>query len=152
MILTYKLFLERNEVEDYTNYLLDKISDSGIDSLNDKEKQFLDSHKSGNQKEQLDEIRNVFEDSIHGIDVKFIYKGSKPAEPPFLHHLGTLTIDTGKETYEFEGLMSEYYGTFVSEFRNDETSDWDIFEGLEHEYEQFLELVFGELEGHYRLI
>jgi len=151
-ILNFKLFLERNDAEDYTNQLLDKISDMGIDSLTDDERSFLNSHKYGNQEEELNRIKNEFSDTIHGIDVKFIYKGSKPAESPFFHHYGTLIIDTGDREYKFDGSMSEYYGTFVSDFQNDETSDWDIFEGLEHEYEQFLELIFGELEEDYRLI
>jgi len=149
-LFTYKLFLE-GRVEDYTNKLLDKISRSGIDSLSDREMYFLNSHKTGNQDKVLDNIyEKEFEDNIHGIEVKFIYKNSKDYGN-FLNHYGTMIISY-KNEYAFDGYISEYNGGFITMFENDEISDWDLFEGLEHEYEQFLEFIFNELESDYHLI
>lgn len=156
-ILPFKLFVESSE-EDFTNSLLDKISAHGVDSLTSWEKNFLDSHKAGKEKETLSEIedrgiKNEFSDTINGIEVKFLYSGSKLAEAPFFHHYGTLLIKDGPIKHRFEGNMSEYYGTFITSFKDDEGfSDWDAFQGNEYEYEQFIELIFGELQDNYKLL
>ena len=143
-MLNFKLFLEKNEIDTYTDEILDKISRSGMDSLTDYEKDFLNSHKTDNQQEILDSDKHTFKDEIHGIEIEFIYEKSNQTDPPFFLHYGTLIINAGGKEYSFKGSMSEYYGSFTTNFGNGE--DWTLFEGLEHEYEQFLELVFGELE------
>ena len=147
IIKTYKLFLE-SRVDDYTDQLLDKISKHGIESLSDKEREFLDSHKSGTQEETLDKIQNEFSDEFNGIKVTFKYTGSKPLEDGYYAHNGIMVING----VELEGDMAEYHGGFMTDFEDEEYNDWSLVSGHEYEYEQFLELIFGELDANPKLI
>ena len=145
-VLTYSMFKESQE---YTDKILDKISQYGIDSLTNKEKEFLDSHKDGKEEETFNRIKNEFSDTIGDIKVKFIYENTDK-DDGFLTHYGKLILNNGG-TYEFDGSITEFEGTFITDFGNESTNDWLIMEGLEYEYEQFMEYVFGQLTNNYKL-
>ncbi|CAG7580659.1 MAG: hypothetical protein SLAVMIC_00512 [uncultured marine phage] len=146
-IKSYKLFLE-SRIDNYTDELLDKISKHGVKSLSDEERKFLDSHKSGTQEETLDKIQNEFSDEFGGIKVTFKYTGSKKIDNNYYQHNGIMVING----VELEGDMAEYHGGFMTDFEDEEYNDWSLMSGQEYEYEQFLELIFGELDANPRLV
>jgi hypothetical protein len=150
-VLTYNMFKESQE---YTDQILDKISQHGLDSLTSKEKEFLDSHKDGKEDETFKKIKNEFSDILwresgDDIKIKFIYEDTDK-EDGFLTHYGKLVLEDDK-TYEFDGSITEFDGTFITDFENDSINDWMIMEGMEYEYEQFIEYIFGELSDNYKL-
>lgn len=145
-VLKYNMFRETKE---YTDQILDKISKYGIDSLNSKERKFLDSYKDGKEEETFHKIKNEFHEKIGNIDLKFIYKDSEE-DDGFLTHYGTLIIEDEVE-HKYDGSITEFQGTFITDFENEHENDWMIMEGLEYEYEQFMEYIFGELSDNYKL-
>jgi|AntRauTorckE6833_2_1112554.scaffolds.fasta_scaffold00717_10 hypothetical protein len=145
-VLKYNMF---RETKKYTDKILDNISKNGIESLSDEEREFLDSHKDGKEEETYNRIKNEFSDKIGDINVKFIYTDSEE-EDGFLTHYGTLIIEDGIK-HEYDGSITEFQGTFITDFENELENDWMLVEGLEYEYEQFIEYVFGELEDNYNL-
>lgn len=145
-ILTYNMFKESQE---YTDEILDKISKNGIDSLTDKEREFLDSHKDGKEDETYEKIINEFSETIGNIEIKFIYEDTDK-DDGFLTHYGKLILKDDK-VYEFDGSITEFEGTFITDFENDIINDWIVMEGMEYEYEQFIEYIFGKLDNNYKL-
>lgn len=146
-VLKYNMFRETKE---YTDKILDKISKHGIGSLSEMEREFLDSHKDGKEEEVFNRIQNEFSDKIGDMVVKFIYKDSEE-EDGFLTHYGDLEIDESGVKHEYDGSITEFQGTFITDFENDHENDWMLMEGMEYEYEQFIEYIFGELNDNYKL-
>lgn len=143
--------------------LLDKISKFGIESLTDNEKNFLDSHKSGQQEVYHDELmrkemETVFEDDFGYF--KFEHLETEEYDDQ-KHFIGILYVPdlvftddkrlegrlTGKIILHSNGQVSP---DFYSTVKDEEGFEYDVFEfcnGLEYELDSFLDYVAGELSG-----
>ena len=158
-LMRYEGYTSNQRLDD----LLDKISKFGMSSLSKEEKDFLDSHKSGQQELHhvilsKKEMETVFEDD-HGYfkfelsDVEDFgdekhYKG--------VLYVPDLTWSNGKKLEgRLEGSIIAYAnGQVVPDFysltKDEEGYEYDVFEfcnGLEYELDSFLDYVVGELSG-----
>jgi hypothetical protein len=150
-LMRYEGYTSKERLDD----ILDKISKYGIDSLNDMEKQFLDSHKSGQEEEihnkiARKEVETVFEDD-HG-HFKFEHSETEDFGDE-VHYIGTMYVPdlTWPNEKRVEGrlcgkiIANMQTGEVVLDFEND---DYDIYEfcnGLEYELDSFVDYVVSEL-------
>ena len=105
----YKLFLESSkEAEDLTNYILDKISEQGIESLTKSEKDFLDSSNKGDIEKGLEDfnIENGIGDDVNEPTVynKEIGLDSEV----FSFYLNNVTAEDSNSD---DGIITSYHGT-----------------------------------------
>ena len=144
--------------------ILDKISTYGIESLTQLERDFLDSHKSGGEKELHDqlsksEIETTFEDDLgyFKFECKEVQKiQNKKGEVEEVEIIGTLYVPAlewpnGKKLEgRLEGKIIKYSnGTTSLEFEKD---GYDVFEfcnGLEYELDSFIDYVVAEIEENF---
>ena len=158
-LMRYEGYTSKERVDD----ILDKISKYGIKSLTQLEKEFLDSHKLGNEEDLHDklaksETENTFEDD-RGL-FKFEHTETEDYADE-VHYIGTLYVPdlewpNGKRLEgRLEGRIVVYSnGTtspdFYSISKDPKTGDnYDVFEfcnGLEYELDSFLDYVVSELE------
>lgn len=116
--------------------ILDKISDSGLDSLSSEEKSFMKSFKNGREKESYEKLnKKVYKDDIFefeldrvehsGIDRKVFY--------------GTLKID-GKT---FDGYITQMSNGMNDPQFNDKNGFtlWDHADGFEYELDDFIDSI-----------
>ena len=145
-----------------TDDILDKISKYGIKSLTSLEKEFLDSHKSGQEEEYHDklaksETETTFEDDNGYFKFEFDSCEDYGDET---HYLGTLYVpdlelENGKRVEgRLEGRIIVYENGQVSpdfySIQKDSRSQdhYDVFEfcnGLEYELDSFMDYVVSEL-------
>jgi len=146
-----------------TDDILDKISKYGIKSLTQLEKEFLDSHKSGQEEEAHDkigkeEIESVFEDD----NGYFKFEHSETEDyGGEIHYIGTLYVPdlewpNGKRLEgRLEGKIIVYSNgstspEFYSISKDPKSHEYyDVFEfcnGLEYELDSFIDYVVSELE------
>lgn len=157
-LMRYEGYTSKERADD----ILDKISKYGIKSLTPMEKEFLDSHKSGNQEEYHDklaksETETTFEDD-NGY-FKFEFDSCEDYEDE-THYLGTLYVPdlewpNGKKIEgRLEGRLVVYSNgqvspDFYSIEKDSKSGDhYDVFEfcnGLEYELDSFLDYVVSEL-------
>jgi len=143
--------------------ILDKISKYGVDSLTPLEKEFLDSHKTGNQEElhtklAKEESEKVFEDDFGYFKFEHAETEDYGDEK---HYIGNLYVpdlefpDGTRIEGRLSGRIIKYQSGQISPDFNSiqldkESGDhYDIFEfcnGLEYELDSFLEYVVAELE------
>ncbi len=157
--MRYEGYTSKERVDD----ILDKISKYGIKSLTKLEKDFLDSHKSGQQEELHDklaksETETTFEDD-NGL-FKFEFDSCEDYGDE-IHYLGTLYVPD----LEFPGgrTIEGRLGGRIIVYTNGQTSadfysiekdpksgdNYDVFEfcnGLEYELDSFLDYVVSELD------
>ena len=149
-MLSYKQLFETldplsKEVEMERDRILDKISkEGGIISLDNYEKDFLNSFKTGNQQDVYDKQYNTFEDEQY----KFTLTKSEPydGEEGGIRYRGVMSFK-GLET-ELEGSIVETEeGRIVTSFRSDpENTDYDIVDPEDFgDYESFLNYVTDSL-------
>ena len=135
--------------------ILDKISKYGIESLTQLEKEFLDSHKSGSEKESHDKISKKESETIFEDDMgyfKFEFESFESFEDE-KHYIGKLYVPdlelpNGKRVEGcLDGRIVRYdTGMTLPDFDKD---GYDIFEfcnGLEYELDSFLDYVIEEIE------
>ncbi len=157
--MRYEGYTSKERADD----ILDKISKYGIKSLTKLEKDFLDSHKSGQQEELHDklaksETETTFEDD-NGL-FKFEFDSCEDHGDE-IHYLGTLYVPdlefpSGRT---IEGRLGgriivytngQTAADFYSIQKDPKSGDnYDVFEfcnGLEYELDSFLDYVVGELE------
>jgi hypothetical protein len=154
--MRYEGYTSKERVDD----ILDKISKYGIKSLTSLEKEFLDSHRSGNEEEVHDKItkeesETVFEDD----DGYFKFEHQETEDyGDEIHYIGTLYVPdlvwpNGKKIEgRLEGRIVVFSNGDTSPdfYHNiDETTYYDVFEfcnGLEYELDNFVDYVVKELE------
>jgi hypothetical protein len=150
-LMRYEGYTSMERVDD----ILDKISKYGIKSLTKLEKDFLDSHKIGNEEELHDKLakeesETVFEDDNN----YFKFEHSKTEDyGDEVHYIGILYVPdlewpNGKRIEgRLEGRIVAYKnGQNSLEF---EKNQYDIFEfcnGLEYELDSFIDYVVSELD------
>lgn len=147
-MLNFKQLFENEnmtkEVEVERDRILDKISQTGLDSLSQYEKDFLDSFKTGDHNEFYHKSNNVFEDDYFRFTLKSIedYDGEEGG----IRLRGDMFFK--ESNHELSGSIVETSsGQIVSSFRVDEeTTDYDIVDPEDFGYyEDFLSYVIDEL-------
>jgi hypothetical protein len=141
--------------QDRLDELLDKIKKYGLSSISTKEKEFLDSHKSGNPEEihkKLNYLENeiLFEDDSGRF--KFEFKEIEDFGDE-THIIGTLYVpdlefDNGKKINgRIDGRIVVFSNGSTSPdfFINQDYDVFDLIEGLEHEFDIFIDYVVNEI-------
>ena len=157
-LMRYEGYTSNERLDD----ILDKISKYGIKSLTELEKEFLDSHSSGKEKESHEKIGKEESDSIFE-DKYFKFEHQETEDyGDEVHYIGTLYVPD-LELPNGDRLEGRLDGRIVV-FSNGQTSpdfyktikvkngdvSYDLFEfcnGLEYEIDSFIDYVVGELEG-----
>lgn len=150
-LMRYEGYSSKERLDD----ILDKISKYGILSLNDMEKQFLDSHKSGEEEETHNKIAKKEAETTFDDDsgyFKFEHSETKDFGDEVYYigimYVPDLTWSSGKKV---EGrlcgriMANIKTGEINLEFESD---DYDIYEfcnGLEYELDSFIDYVVAEL-------
>lgn len=158
-LMRYEGYTSKERVDD----ILDKISKYGIKSLTQLEKDFLDSHKIGNEEELHDKLakeesETVFEDDNNYF--KFEHEETEDYGDE-IHYIGTLYVPTlelpnGKKiegrlegriiVYENGSVSPDFYSIDKDPHTHD---NYDVFEfcnGLEYELDSFIDYVVSELD------
>jgi len=143
-----------NEAMSDIDNILDKISQSGIESLSPQEKEYLHHYSTTGEfmdtEDEYDEEpsfegENVFSDSIDGVNMKFKHESTEDSAGEIIHS-GYLEIDND----EFYGeIYCDTEGNYsICNFEDpDGVNLFDKYEGLEHEIETFLYSVCDEIKG-----
>ena len=146
-----------NEYWDKLNKILEKISSSGLDSLSDKERKYLD-HYSKTDK-FLDDEDDVIKmsdkvpsgdiwkfDSTHGIpDMRFKYETTEETIDEIIH---TGYLNVNDKSYYGEIYCDNDGNYSLCNFESqDGVNLLEDFEGLEREIETFLSVVCDDLKG-----
>ena len=157
-LMRYEGYTSKERVDD----ILDKISKYGIKSLTQLEKDFLDSHRIGNEEELHDKLsksenETIFEDD-NGL-FKFEFESCEDHGDE-VHYIGTLYVpdivwSTGRIEGRLEGRIVVYNNgqlspDFYSIEKDPKSGDnYYVFEfcnGLEYELDSFLDYVVSELD------
>lgn len=154
---------EGYSIQERIDDILDKISKYGISSLTPLEKEFLDSHKQGTEKEVHDKIAREENESVFEDDsgyFKFEHKETEVYDDE-IHYIGTMYVPdmelpNGKKVegilggkiivYQSGQVSPDFYSVTKDKLTQD---NYDIFEfcnGLEYELDSFLDYVIAELE------
>ena len=141
-----------NEAMSDIDNILDKISQSGMESLSPQEKEYLQHYSTTgeymdieDEEDSSSEGDGIFSDSIAGINMKFKYESTEDTEDEIIHS-GYLEID-GDEFYgEIYCDPEGDYSTCNFE-DPDGINLFEKYEGLEREVESFLYSVCDEIKG-----
>jgi hypothetical protein len=139
-----------NEAMSDIDNILDKISQGGMESLSDTEKEYLRHYSETGEYMDIEDDEDyasegVFSDSISGINMKFKYESTEDIEDEIIHS-GYLEID-GDEFYgEIYCDPEGDYSTCNFE-DPDGINLFEKYEGLEREVESFLYSVCDEIKG-----
>jgi len=141
--------------------ILDKITNFGLESLSNTEKEFLDSHSSDKQ-EEIHKKMNLLENDIVFTDdddhFRFEFSELEEYDDGEIHILGTLYVpdlnfeDGNQIKGELEGRIvvfsdKENSPDFYKQIGQDLFYEvWDFVEGLEHEFDSFIDYVVSEIE------
>jgi hypothetical protein len=136
--------------------ILDKIKKYGISSISKDEKDFLDSFKSGNT-EELHNKLNFLENDIFFEDdsgyLKFEFKEYEDYGDE-KHIIGTIyvpdmTFEDGSSIKgRIDGRIVVYpNGDTSPDFFVDDYDVFDFIEGLEYEFDSFIDYVVSEIEN-----
>lgn len=134
-----KTFEKNSEIELSLNTILDKISTNGLDSLEKKEKDFLNSFKKGNQKDGLKKLNvknysggyfdfDLFEIKNKGDVMEFHGELSLP-------RWNGMDYENVKGHFEYKGDGSI---ECFFDLEGENYSPWDFVEGLEYEFDSFI--------------
>jgi len=139
------------------DFILDKISQGGMESLTDKEKQYLQHYSETGQYMDVEDEEDVnvfgnnefigekFSDVIKDTSVSFVYEMTEDTEKGMIH-TGYLTVN--QDEYYGE-IFCDDQGTFM--FANFESSEeTDLFEDyykIQGELEMFLQNVCENLKS-----
>jgi hypothetical protein len=156
-LMKYEGYTSNERLDD----ILDKISKYGIGSLTQLEKEFLDSHSSGTEKESHDKIAKDESDSVFE-DKYFKFEHLETEDyGDEVHYIGTLYVPdlelpngvriegrlNGRIVVYSNGQNSPDFYSVVKDTHSQE--NYDLFEfcnGLEYEIDSFIDYVVGELE------
>ena len=140
-IFTYEQFLKESR---YSDEILDKILDKGIDSLSDAEKHYLDTYddkkdklyyKPKNSKEENKLIITSKLPVFKTHDLSFTLNNVENVDDRIVYN-GVLNFNGQKFIGEIDCDMDGYYITH--DFQDDKGIDLaDITEGLEHDLDTF---------------
>lgn len=152
-LMRYEGYTSNERMDD----ILDKISKYGIISLTPLEKEFLDSHKAGVEKETHDKMSNEESETIFEDDYfKFKFETWEDYDNE-QHYIGTLYVpdlESGGKIIEgcLEGRIIKFEnGSISPDFYSKE--GYDIFEfcgGLEYELDSFIDYVIAQIEEKYK--
>lgn len=135
--------------------ILDKIKKYGINSLSKEERHFMDSHSTGSQEDvhkHLTKIENevVFEDDndyfkFELIDVKKI---GDSCQLIGTFYVPDIEMKGGKViTGQLNGFITIHANGQISpDFSKEGYDIFDFCEGIEHELDNFVEYVVGEVD------
>ena len=158
-LMRYEGYTSMERVDD----ILDKISKYGIKSLTQLEKEFLDSHKLGQEEEIHDKLAKEESETVFEDD-KGYFKFEHTETEDYgdeTHYIGTLYVPdlewpNGKKLEgRLEGRIVVYSNgsispDFYSISKDPKTHEhYDVFEfcnGLEYELDSFIDYVVSELE------
>lgn len=162
MIMRHLMRYEGYSIQERIDDILDKISKYGMVALTTLEKEFLDSHKKGTEKEVHDKIAReetelIFEDDSGMF--KFEHTETEDYGDE-VHYIGTLYVPdlefpNGKKIEgRLEGRIVVYPGgqsspDFHSINKKTNEDQYDVFEfcnGLEYELDNFIDYIVSELE------
>ena len=163
MIMKHLMRYEGYTSKERTDDILDKISKYGIKSLTPSEKEFMDSHSSGEEEEIHDKIGKEEQESIFEDDngyFKFEHSETEDYGDE-IHYIGTLYVpdlefpNGSRLEGRLEGRIIVYTETgqnspdFYSVSKKANEDGYDVFEfcnGLEYELDNFIDYVISELE------
>jgi hypothetical protein len=145
-----------NEGMGEIDQILDKINKSGMDSLSDKEKKYLDHYSMNNEFLDDEELTTTKSIANHGEtwvfnatqgipSMEFKYEATEENVDEILHS-GYLTVNND----EFYGeIYCDTEGTYtLCNFESAEGENvFEKYEGLEHEIGVFLSIVCDDLKG-----
>jgi hypothetical protein len=141
-----------NEAMSDIDNILDKISQSGMESLSPQEKEYLQHYSTTGEYMDIEgeedssyEGENVFSDSIDGINMKFKYESTEDAMDEIIHS-GYLEINNDEFYGEIYCDPEGVYSTCNFE-DPDGVNLFEKYEGLENEIETFLYSVCDEIKG-----
>lgn len=158
-LMRYEGYTSKERVDD----ILDKISKYGIKSLTQLERDFLDSHKIGNEEELHDKLAKEESETVFEDD-KGLFKFEHTETEDYgdeIHYIGTLYVPdlellNGKKIEgRLEGRIVVYSSganspDFYSVAKDPKSHEYyDVFEfcnGLEYELDSFIDYVVSELE------
>jgi hypothetical protein len=138
--------------------VLDKISKYGISSLTQLEKEFLDSHKSGSEKESHDKISKEESETIFEDDYfKFEFETWEDYGDE-QHFIGTLYVPDlelpdGKIIEgRLEGKIIKFENGNISPdfYSKDGYDAFEFCNGLEYELDSFIDYVIAKIEEKYK--
>ncbi len=136
--------------------ILDKIKKYGLGSISHEEKQFLDAHATDDQEElhqKLTKKENevVFEDDTHPLRFELIEVKDFGEIQQLIgvFYVPDITLGGKVITGRLEGriITNDQTGEISADFTKDGYDIFDFCEGLEHELDNFLEYVVGEVES-----
>jgi hypothetical protein len=138
--------------------ILDKISKYGIGSLTQLEKEFLDSHKSGSEKESHDKISKEESETIFEDDYfKFEFETWEDYGDE-QHFIGTLYVpdlewsDGRIIEGRLEGKIIKFENGNISPdfYSKDGYDTFEFCNGLEYELDSFIDYVIAKIEEKYK--
>jgi len=160
-LMRYENYTASERLDD----ILDKISKYGSDSLSQLEREFLDSYKTGKEKELHDklsksEVETTFEDDLgyFKFELEDIQKiTNKKGELEEIEIIGVLYVpdlewtDGKKLEGRLTGKIIKYKnGTTSLEFEKDQYDVFEFCNGLEYELDSFIDYVVSEIEEKYK--
>lgn len=146
----YKAFLEHNkDIENRSNYILDKIISLGIESITPEERKFLDSMKDKDSAiKAMDDYNSKFydetfesEDGIFKFNLKSITTEDSNSDDGIITlYQGTMSLSNDIITEIYEGIFElNEQGIYMSNFYdgdNNDIKDSELFN--ESAYDNFL--------------
>ena len=143
----------------YLNVLLDKINKSGINSLSENEKDYLDAYSKGDKDTMADIVYEEGQREFKSNDghFKFLLDRCEDHEDEF-RYCGIITVpdlkwpDGKTITGEIEGNIIVYQnGEIVADFEKDGYDILEFCNGLEYELDSFLDYIICTLEDEKRI-
>jgi hypothetical protein len=141
-----------NEAMSDIDFILDKIGQGGIESLSDKEKEYLQHYSETGEYMDIDDEEEMepsfegdsFKDMIKDVPVSFTYEMTEETEKG-LAHTGYMTVY--QDEYYGEILCDEV-GTFIhANFKSPEGTDlFEDYYKIQGELEMFLQNVCENLK------
>ena len=138
--------------------VLDKISKYGISSLTQLEKEFLDSHKSGSEKESHDKIskeesETIFEDDYFKFEFETWEDFGDEQHFIGILYVPDLELPDGKIIEgRLEGKIIKFENGNISPdfYSKDGYDAFEFCNGLEYELDSFIDYVIAKIEEKYK--
>ena len=138
--------------------VLDKISKYGISSLTQLEKEFLDSHKSGSEKESHDKIskeesETIFEDDYFKFEFETWEDFGDEQHFIGILYVPDLELPDGKIIEgRLEGKIIKFENGNISPdfYSKDGYDAFEFCNGLEYELDSFIDYVIDKIEEKYK--
>ena len=138
--------------------VLDKISKYGISSLTQLEKEFLDSHKSGSEKESHDKIskeesETIFEDDYFKFEFETWEEFGDEQHFIGILYVPDLELPDGRIIEgRLEGKIIKFENGNISPdfYSKDGYDAFEFCNGLEYELDSFIDYVIAKIEEKYK--